>query len=401
MSLGDLLRFSGGALRGHSLRSSLSLIGVAIGVASVVLLTSLGEGARRYVIGEFSALGTNLLVILPGKIETTGGAPLWGGVPRDLTLEDAEALKRRIPQIRYLAPMTMGEAPARFGQKSRYITIVGTTVDMRELRQLALSSGRYLQDDDMYRGQRVCVIGSKVQQEIFGGTNPLGQMLRLGDNRYQVIGVMAPRGRSVGMDMDEFVHVPVAQGMRMFNRSGIFRIMIEVNTSEEIETVKQACIDLLRERHDDVEDITVVTQDAVLTTFGRILTVLTYALGGIAAISLSVAGIGIMNVMLVSVSERVREIGLLKALGAGRGQILTVFLAEAAMISTVGGLVGLAVGLGGIRALVWVYPAFPAQPPLWAVLGAITLAILTGLVFGSLPARRAAGLDPVTALAGI
>jgi putative ABC transport system permease protein len=400
MTLGDLARFSAGALRGHRLRTGLSLVGVAIGVASVILLTSLGEGARRYVVGEFSALGTNLLIVIPGKIETTGAAPIMGGVPRDLTLEDAEAMERWIREIRMVAPMAMGEAPARFGQKSRYITVVGTTAEMQTIRQLVIRTGRYLPDDDMYRGQRVCVIGSKIQQEIFGGDNPLGQMLRLGDNRYQVIGVIAPRGRSVGMDMDEFVHVPVTQGLRMFNRSGLFRILVEVNSHDAIQPAKEAIIDLLRKRHDNVEDVTVLTQDAVLSTFGRILTVLTFALGGIAAISLSVAGIGIMNVMLVSVSERTREIGLLKALGAGRGQILTVFLAEASMLSTAGGLLGLAVGMAGVRSIVALYPVFPAQPPMWAVAGGLALAFLTGLVFGSLPARRAAGLDPVAALAG-
>jgi putative ABC transport system permease protein len=188
--------------------------------------------------------------------------------------------------------------------------------------------------------------------------------------------------------------------MKMFNRSGLFRILVEVNSHEELEIAKQACLALLKERHENTEDVTIWTQDSVLSTFNSILSVLTYALGGIAAVSLSVAGVGIMNVMLVSVSERIREIGLLKAVGVTRRQIQAVFLAEASMLSTIGGLLGLALGLGGIRALVAFYPAFPAQPPIWAVAGAVALAFLVGLLFGSLPARRAAGLDPVSALTG-
>jgi putative ABC transport system permease protein len=293
----------------------------------------------------------------------------------------------------------MGEAQARYRQKAREITVIGTTPSMLEVRQLKLMAGRYLPESDIHRGQAVCVIGSKIQQEVFGGANPLGEILRLGDHRFRVIGVIAPRGVTLGMDFDEFVHVPVSQAMKMFNRTGLYEIIVQVKAHGEMEPAKEAILEFMKRRHEDTEDITVVTQDAMMSTFERILAVLTYALGGIAAVSLSVAGIGIMNVMLVSVSERVREIGLLKAIGAGRGQILTVFLAEASILSVSGGLLGLAVGLAGVRLLVAVYPVFPAQPPLWAVVGAMLLALLVGLLFGSLPARRAAGMDPVAALA--
>jgi putative ABC transport system permease protein len=201
------------------------------------------------------------------------------------------------------------------------------------------------------------------------------------------------------MNLDEVVHVPVRAGMRMFNQSSLFRLFVEVRNPAEIESAKQQVIDLLRERHGGVEDVTVLTQDAVLTTFGNIMTVLTAALGGIAAVSLSVAGIGIMNVMLVSVTERTNEIGLLKAVGASRRQILAFFLVEAAIISSVGGAVGMSVAFLINRGLMALYPAFPVRPPEWAVIGAVAVSILVGVIFGALPARRAARLDPVAALA--
>jgi len=392
----DLLRFSGTALRGHRLRSVLSLLGVAIGVGSVILLTSLGEGARLYVTGEFASLGSNLLIVIPGKTETTGG-PILGGVPRDLTVEDADALRRQVPEIRKVAPLALGTATAAAGGLSREVTVAGTTRAMKEIRRFRMLSGRYLDEAKAARGQRVAVLGVKVAQELFPGENPLGGILRLGGERFRVVGVMAPRGTSLGADLDEMVHIPVEAALKLFDQSSLFRILIEVRSHEEIAEARRRVLAALAERHGE-EDVTVFTQDALLETFGNILAVLTAALGGIAAISLSVAGIGIMNVMLVSVSERVPEIGLLKAVGAGRAQVLAAFLAEATILSTAGGLLGLAAGWLGDRALVALYPVFPAEPPSWAVASAIGLSLAVGLAFGSLPAYRASRLDPVAAL---
>jgi putative ABC transport system permease protein len=225
-------------------------------------------------------------------------------------------------------------------------------------------------------------------------------MLRIGDERFRVIGVIAPRGTSLGIDLDEVVHVPVVTAMRMFNRRGLFRALVEISSHDRIEEAKGEVLRVLTERHDGIEDVTVFTQDSVVATFGRILGILTAALAGIAAISLSVAGIGIMNVMLVSVSERSREVGLLKAVGATEGQILAAFLTEAALISTTGGALGLLAGLAGNRILLAFYPTFPFSPPDWAVAGALVVSLAVGMVFGALPARRASRLDPVAALAG-
>jgi len=400
LGLSDLLRFAAGALRGHRLRTGLSLLGIAIGVAAVTMLTSLGEGARVYVTGEFTSLGSNLLILVPGKTETTGVAPIIGGTVHELTLEDVEGLPRRVPFVRRVAPLSVGTATARFGGLSREITVFGTTRDMLGVRRLKIGIGSYLPDVETSRAPRVCVIGAKVQGELFAGLNPLGEMLRIGDERFRVIGVIAPRGTSLGIDLDEVVHVPVVTAMRMFNRRGLFRALVEISSHDRIEEAKGEVLRILTERHDGIEDVTVFTQDSVVATFGRILGILTAALAGIAAISLSVAGIGIMNVMLVSVSERSREVGLLKAVGATEGQILVAFLTEAALISTSGGVLGLLAGLAGNRILLAFYPTFPFTPPDWAVAGALVVSLAVGMVFGALPARRASRLDPVAALAG-
>jgi putative ABC transport system permease protein len=395
----DLVRFALAALGGHPLRTALTLLGVAIGVASVILLTSLGEGARLYVTGEFASLGTNLLIVVPGKTETTGAFPVTGGVPNDLTLEDAEWVRRRVRQVRRLAPIALGTANARHGERSREVTVVGTTAEMRPIRRITMRSGRFLPGGSVAEGQRVCVIGASVQRELFPGTNPLGQALRLGEYRYRIIGTAAPRGVTVGMNLDEMVYVPVSQALDMLNRRGLFRMFVEVGSHAEMESTRAEILAVLAERHDGTEDVTILTQDAVIATFGKIFAILTAALGGIAAVSLSVAGLGIMNVMLVSVAERTAEIGLLKALGASPGQVLAAFLVEATLLSAVGSLLGLAAGYGAGWGLAAAFPALPVEPPAWAVAGVLALSLTVGMLFGALPARRAARLDPVASLA--
>jgi putative ABC transport system permease protein len=392
----DLVAYSGMALRGHRLRSILALMGVAIGVASVIVLTSLGEGARRYVIAQFSELGSNLVIVLPGKIETTG-LPLAGGVPNDLTLDDADAVAQRIPSTRHVTPLSMGEAEANFRDRQRRVTVIGATHDLLNIRHLTIQTGRFLPEGDPRHAPRVCAIGAKLQRELFADANPLGQVLKLGGERFRVIGVIAPRGTQLGLDLDEVVEIPVVHCLAMFDQAGLFRILVEVGRHDEIPATKQAILTLMTERHGE-EDITVLTEDAVVKTLDSILGVLTAALGGIAGISLVVAGVAIMNVMLVSVSERTSEVGLLKALGATPRQITLAFLTEAALLSSAGGAVGLLVGYGVSAILRQVWPTFPLHAPGWAVCSAVVVSVGMGVVFGALPARRAALLDPVAAL---
>ena len=392
----DLLLFAGGGLRGHRVRTFLSLLGVGIGVASVILLTSLGEGARRYITGEFAAIGSNLLIIVPGKTETAGFAPLVNTAPHDLTIEDTDALLARIPSVRRVAPLVVGTAAARVGERSREVTVIGATRELLDIRQLKVSSGRFLPAN--VRDAALCVLGATVQRELFPNENPLGKLVRIGEWRFRVIGVLAPRGTSIGMDLDEVVEIPVETGLRLFNRGSLLRVLAEVGSHDQIETTRRAVIDVLRERHANEEDVTVLTQDSVLDTFDNILKVLTAALAGIAAVSLGVAGLGIMNVMLVSVSERTREIGLLKAVGVTRSQVIAVFLVEAAILATVGGCLGLFGGFVSGQVLQQLYPDFPYQTPGWAIPAALGVSCSVGLIFGIVPASRAAQLDPVAAL---
>lgn len=401
MRSSDLLRFAVSSLLGKRLRTALSLVGMAIGVGAVVILTALGEGARRYVTNQFASIGSNLLIVLPGKTETSGFAGTVPGVPNDLTLEDAEAVRRRVSGIVRLSPLVMGTEAVAHGARRRDVAVAGTNREFLELRKLTLAKGQFLAEDEARRGRPVVVLGSKVASELFpGGEEPVGKVVRIGGWRMRVVGVMAQKGTQLGMNLDEIVAVPVVTAMRMFDRRSLFRIMIEVRGTADLETVKARVVQVIKERHDGEEDVTVLTQDALIATFSQILGALTMALGAIAAISLTVAGIGIMNVMLVSVSERTKEVGLLRAVGVERRQIRSVFLAEAAMLSLAGGLLGLATGWLAVRVLVRIFPALPASPPPWAVIAALTLSLVTGVVFGLLPARRAARLDPVTALAG-
>jgi len=325
--------------------------------------------------------------------------PGIGGVPNDLTLDDALAVTRGVREIDKVAPMVVGTETVVYAERQRQVALFGTSHEALEVRRLGIAHGRFLPPLAWDRGAPIAVLGSKLARELFAASDPVGQVVRVGDWRMRVIGVLEPRGQQLGLDMDDVVIVPVATGMKMLNRSGLFRLVIQVRSHADLERVKAAVVRLLSERHGE-EDVTVITQDAVISAFSSILGALTMALGGIAAVSLAVAGVGIMNVMLVSVSERTREVGLLKALGAGRRQILAAFLAEAILISSAGGILGLALGWIAVRVIVAIYPALPASPPLWAVAAAFSLSVVVGGVFGVLPARRATRLDPVAALAG-
>ena len=396
MTLPDLLGFAARSLLGHRLRSLLSLVGMAVGVAAVLLLTALGEGAREYVAREFANIGSNLLIVVPGKTETTGALPGMGGAPNDLTLDDAEALER-LPGVSRIAPIAMATGTVSSGELSRQVAVIGTTSEFVDVRNLSMGRGQFLPESELTRGASVAVLGDRVARELFPGESPLGKVVRVDEWRMRVIGILSGRGTQLAVDLDDIVVVPVATAMRMFNRRSLFRVLVEARGGADLELATGRVADLLAERHGE-EDVTVLTQDSVVETLSEILDTLTLVLAAIASISLSVAGIGIMNVMLVSVSERTSEVGLLKALGVSRRQIVAAFLAEATLLSLAGGLVGVAVGWLGVGVITGIYPEFPAEPPTWAVVSALSVAMGVGMVFGVLPARRAAALDPITAL---
>ena len=381
-------------------RTVMMLIATAIGVAAVLVLSSLGEAARRFVTDEFQSLGTDLIIVLPGRTETAGVTPgmLMGETPRDLTLDDARAILRS-PSVAKIAPVVIGSAAISRGGLERETTILGTTREFMEIRRWRMSAGDFLPDGGLDRASPVCVIGRTIHEELFGRTPPVGQWLRVGDRRCRVSGVLGDFGRSVMMDTDDIVILPVLSAQALFDSPGLFRIISQAASRDSIAAAKRDIGTIIRQRHYGEEDVTIVTQDAVLATFDGIFGTLTLALAGIASISLLVAGVLIMNVMLVAVSQRTREIGLLKALGANRRQIIALFLNEAVFLACFGGLAGLGLGYLAVGFMEGLYPDLRFAPPLWSVAGAMGIAIACGVFFGILPARRAANLDPIAALA--
>jgi len=388
------------ALRAR-MRSAMLLLAMCIAVAAVVALTSLGEGARRYVTSEFQTLGTRLVIVIPGRSETGGVAPglLSGETPRDLTLSDAEAVLR-IPAVERVAPLVIGSAPVSAGALEREAPVLGSSADFLTIYGFRLTRGEFLPAGELTRDAAVCVIGANVARELFPGRDAIGANVRIGDRRFRVVGVLGDQGRTIGLDSQEMVVVPVSAAQALFNTESLFRLLIQARNRDDTTRVRSAVIDVIKERHQGENDVTVITQDALLSTFDRIFTALTLTLAGIASISLAVAGVLIMNVMLVSVSQRTAEVGLLKAIGATRRQITALFLTEAILVSTAGAVVGLIVGLAADWIVGRIYPALPLRPPSWAVALAIVTAIASGVLFGLMPARRAARLDPVEALAG-
>jgi putative ABC transport system permease protein len=400
MNFSDTLHFAAFSLRGARSRTLLMMAAMSIGVAAVVILTSLGEGARGYVTGQFSSLGSNLVIVLPGRSETAGVNPgmLLGQVARDIVLDDARALLKSTA-IRRLAPLTVGAAQASHGALNREVVVAGTNADFLPIRHMDMGQGQFLPQMDFATAMPVCVLGDKIRRELFGGQPPVGEWLRLGDRRFRVIGVLSAQGESLGMNTDDLVIVPIASVQQLFDTPALFRVLVEAKSRDLIEPAKRDAEAIMMQHHGGERDVTVITQDAVLATFDRVLRALTLAVAGIAAISLSVAGVLIMNVMLIAVAQRTQEIGLLKALGAPPAQIRSLFFAEAVLLSLVGSVLGLMLGEAGSAAIGQLYPVLPVGAPWWAVLAALGTALVTGILFGVWPARRAAGLDPVLALA--
>lgn len=394
----DVLRFSASALRLQRRRTALSLLGVAIGIGAMLVMTAIGEGARTFAVRQFDTLGAHLIAVVPGRVETSGAIPGLGGAPNDLTLDDARALERAVQRTNHVVPLALGNDRLSHGTRARDVIVLGTTRGMQSIRGLRMRSGEFLPQAPWERGSAVVVLGAKLAHELFPGQNPLGASVRLGESRLRVIGTLQPRGTHLGADLDEAAFIPVTTAMRMFDQSSLFRVLVELEPGSDLARAKREVTAVLFDRHDE-EDFTLITQDAVVEAVSRIVDALTYALAGIAAVSLVVAGIGIMNVMLVSVTERTREIGLDKALGAEPRHIMALFLVESALLSGAGGVCGLVLSETIVRVLSWWQPNFEARTPTWALASALVLSFVVGVVFGTLPARRAMRLQPVAALA--
>lgn len=396
MLLPDLFRLTTSSFLAYRMRSFLTGLGIAIGITAVILLTSIGEGLHQFVLSEFSQFGTNIISIQPGKTQTHGGNVGIFGSVRTISIEDAQALSR-LPNVEYADPSVTGNAELRFNGKTRRTTVYGAGHNMDKVMASTMQSGSFLPDDDPTQPRALAVLGSKVQQELYAGQNPLGTYLRIGGQRYRVIGVMAPKGQILGIDLDDCVFIPAARALELFNRPGLMEIHLSYKANADLDGVLRSITALLKDRHGR-EDFTLTPQEKALEVLGSVLDVITFAVGALGGISLLVGGVGILTIMTMAVTERTAEIGLLRALGAREGQILTLFLGEAILLSALGGLGGLALGVGIAQMLHWIFPALPVHTPwLFAVLAELS-AIIIGLVAGVMPARRAARLDPVEAL---
>ena len=387
------------AIMSNKVRSSLTMLGVIIGVLSVILLVSIGEGAKVYITKELTGLGTNLLVIMPGKTGTSGGFhPPSAGTVRKLTYDDALALKRRAWLLTDAVPIVLGTGKVKFLNKGRDTTIIGTTAEFERVRNLFVETGSFVTQADADSKSRVVVLGRKVKDELFGQENALGRVVMLSDARYRVVGVMRKKGMSLGWDVDDLVFIPVTSGQELFDTDALFEIIASTPRSEDVDRAIAQIKDVLIRRHAHKEDFTIMTQGAMLETMNTILNVLTAVLGGIAGISLLVGGIGIMNIMLVSVRERTREIGIRKAIGARNRDIMAQFMIEAVTLSGVGGVIGIVIGVG-IALLIPVFvTVLPTSVSAWSIIMAFSFSMAVGVFFGVYPARKAAHQDPIQAL---
>jgi len=392
----DLIRLTTSSFLAYRMRSFLTGLGIAIGITAVILLTSIGEGLHQFVLAEFSQFGTNLISIQPGKTQTQGGSVGIFGSVKTVSIEDAQAL-RHLPNVEYVNPSVQGNAELRFNGKTRRSTVYGAGHDFTKVLSSKVSMGIFLPDDDPTQARSLVVLGSKVRQELFAGENPLGSYLRIGGQRYRVIGVMEPKGQMLGFDLDDTVFIPAARALELFNRPGLMEIQLSYKPNADLAGVERSITTLLKERHGR-EDFTLIPQEKALEVLGSVLDVITFAVGALGGISLLVGGVGILTIMTMAVTERTAEIGLLRALGAREGQVLTLFLGEAMLLSALGGLAGLALGVGIAQALHWLFPAMPVHTPWLFAVAAELSAVSIGLVAGVTPARRAARLDPVEAL---
>jgi len=393
---GDLIGFATGAVRAHRQRSLLTVLGIAVGIATVVLLTALGEGVRQFVLGEFTQFGTNLLGVFPGKTSTFGGSPGTISTTRPLSMADAYAIER-LPLVEGVVPMIQGNANVETGERSRRTIVFGVSGQVPRVWRADVAFGRFLPDTSLGEARSFAVLGAKMHRELFRGQNPLGARVRIGSDSFRVIGVMEPKGQMLGFDLDDTLFIPVARAQQIFNREGLMEIDVLFRAGERSTRVAAEITRLLLARHGQ-EDFSITTQDKMLEVLGSIIGILTAGVAAIGAISLLVGAVGVGTIMTIAVTERTAEIGLLRAMGARRRDVLGTFLTEAALLGAIGGLSGVALAALAIGVLSLAFPALPLRIA-WPYAGAaLGLSIAIGIVAGLLPAARAARLDPIAAL---
>jgi len=391
----DFAAYTLNAVRAQPGRSLLTVTGIAIGVAAVVLLTAIGEGIHRFVVAEFTQFGTNLIAVTPGKTSTMGMSGAMISNVRPLSVDDARALER-VPDVDGVVSVVQGNAAVEAGGISRRTMVFGAGPGVPEIWSMRPIIGRFL-PADAGGARPFAVLGSKLRDELFGNASPLGERIRVGGEPFRVIGVMESKGQMLGFDLDDTVYIPVQRAMAMFDRESLMEIDLLYDRAADSAAVAERVRALLIRRHGS-EDFTITTQDQMLDVLGSVLDVLTAVVAALGGISLLVGGIGILTIMSIAVRERRAEIGLLRALGAGRNQVMLLFLLEALLLALLGGAIGLVIGAGGAWLIGIAVPALPTQTAWDFVLIAEGTAAVIGLAAGVIPALKAAALDPVTAL---
>ena len=390
-------------LKSNKLRSVLTMLGIIIGVGAVIAMVSIGMGVQQKVQSSIASLGSNLLIVMPGSNAPPGTVRLAAGSNITLTNQDAKAIQKQVGGINFVLPAVSSQYQVIYGNQNWKTSVQGTTTDFLAVRNYVLSAGSFFSSRDDDSRARVAVLGQTVATNLFGVASPVGKMIRINKAPFRVVGVLASKGQSsMGQDQDDLVIVPLATAQdRLMGISYLNNISIQAKNCEVIDKVQEDVTSLLRTRHRlaaTVEnDFTVRNMTALMATMTETTGTITVLLGNIAAISLLVGGIGIMKIMLVSVTERTREIGIRKALGATFNNVLMQFVIEAIAISVTGGLFGIFVGVAGAR-IISLVAGWNTVIAWWAIVGAFGVSVLIGLFFGIYPARKAALLDPIEAL---
>lgn len=396
MQIRDISHFALRTVAAHRLRSFLTALGIIIGIASVVLLTAIGEGIHRFVLAEFTQFGTNLIAIMPGKNTTLGISGATINTVRPLALNDAVSLQKLV-NILDVVPLVQGNARIEAVNKQRRASVFGVGAAVPAVWKINVDIGRFLPKGELQNPRALAVLGSKIHDELFPGRSPLGQTIRIGQDRFRVIGVMESKGQMLGFDMDDAVYIPTAKAMAMFDRQGLMEIDLLYRENVPAQQISAAIKRHLIARHGR-EDFTIISQNQMLEKLNSVLNILTLAVATLGGISLLVGSVGILTIMMIAVSERISEIGLLRAIGAEQHTIFWLFLSEALALSLFGGLVGAAIGILISQVLGLAIPGLPIQLSWFYIIVACVVSLLIGLVAGIVPAMRAAKMSPLDAL---
>jgi putative ABC transport system permease protein len=402
MRIGPTFNVAFRALRRNKMRSVLTALGIIIGVGAVIAMVGIGNGAKAQVEAQIASLGQNVILIFSGSTTSSGIRTGWGGAGT-LKVEDAEAIRREVPGVIGLSEEVVSTTQVAAGNQNWFTRIYGESADYFDIRQWPLADGAPFTPQDVRSANKVCVIGRTTATQIYGNEDPVGQILRIKEAPFTIVGVLTPKGLSTqGVDQDDIVIMPYTSAMkRVIGGTNLRNINVQIGDAQQVEAAQQQIISLLRQRHNirpgRDDDFTVRNQQEIAeaaTATSRVMTVL---LGAIAGVSLLVGGIGVMNIMLVSVTERTREIGVRMAVGAHGSDILTQFLIEAVTLSSVGGVIGIICGIGASKILS-AYAHWPTLISISSIAIAFLFSSAVGIFFGFYPARKAAALDPIEAL---